>query len=137
MKDIFIVMSFTIRELVKRKSFIISTIFLLAAIIIGFNVPKIISAIKGEDDTSSKIVIYAEDEEYKEFVDTIVIPESETIIAENMDEAKEKINSDECDYGFKISKAEAPYNIKITYLIKNGGALTEIPQTMVQMLQNT
>ena len=42
MKDILTVMKFTIKDMVKRKSFIVSTLIILAMIVIGFNIPNII-----------------------------------------------------------------------------------------------
>ena len=42
MRDIFTVVKFTMKDMVKRKSFIISTIIFLVMIIVGFNVPKIL-----------------------------------------------------------------------------------------------
>jgi len=50
MRDILTVMKFTIKEMMKRKSFIISTLIILVLIVIGFNVPNIFKAIKGEDE---------------------------------------------------------------------------------------
>lgn len=54
MKDLLVVMSFTIKDMVKRKSFIISTLIILLLIVLGFNIPNIISAIAGEGDSSSQ-----------------------------------------------------------------------------------
>ena len=45
MKNLFTVMKFTMREMVRKKSFIISTIIILALIVVGFSIPKIVSAI--------------------------------------------------------------------------------------------
>lgn len=45
MKDLFTVMKFTMKDMVKRKSFIISTIIFLVMIVVGFNVPKILKSI--------------------------------------------------------------------------------------------
>ena len=42
MKDILTVIKFTIKDMVKRKSFIISTLIILLMIVIGFNIPNII-----------------------------------------------------------------------------------------------
>lgn len=42
MRDIFTVMKFTINDMIKRKSFIISTLIILILIVIGFNVPNLI-----------------------------------------------------------------------------------------------
>lgn len=59
MKDLLVVMSFTIKDMVKRKSFIISTLIILLLIVLGFNIPNIISAIAGEGDAilQDKILI--------------------------------------------------------------------------------
>ena len=46
MKDLKTVIEFTMKEMVKRKSFIVSTIIILILIVIGFNVPNIINAFK-------------------------------------------------------------------------------------------
>ena len=56
MRSLITVMKFTIKEMVKRKSFIISTIIILVLIIIGFNIPNILSSISGED-TKTKLLI--------------------------------------------------------------------------------
>ena len=44
MKSLFEVISFTIKDMVKRKSFIISNIIILLIIVVGFNVPKFLGA---------------------------------------------------------------------------------------------
>ena len=57
MKDLFTVMKFTMKDMVKRKSFIISTIIFLVMIIVGFNVPKILKAIKGEETVDKLLIV--------------------------------------------------------------------------------
>ena len=57
MKDLFIVTKFTMMDMVKRKSFIISTIIFLIIILIGFNVPKIMKAINGEDGKNTLLIV--------------------------------------------------------------------------------
>ena len=49
MKDIFIVTKFTMKDMIKRKSFIISTLIILALIVIGFNIPNIIKMFNGNN----------------------------------------------------------------------------------------
>ena len=63
MKDLLVVMSFTIKDMVKRKSFIISTLIILLLIVLGFNIPNIISAIAGEGDSISQDKILIVDSE--------------------------------------------------------------------------
>ena len=57
MRDILTVMKFTIKDMVKRKSFVISTLIILVLIVIGFNIPKIIKSIKGEEWEGEKLLI--------------------------------------------------------------------------------
>ena len=72
MKDLFTVASFTIKDMIKRKSFIISNLIILAIIVLLFNVPNILNAIMGDNTSSqnTKILIVDEalsvgDEEFK------------------------------------------------------------------------
>ena len=48
MRSLFTVIAFTIKDMVKRKSFIISNLIILLIIVIGFNVPKFLSGITSE-----------------------------------------------------------------------------------------
>ena len=57
MKDIITVIKFTMKDMVKRKSFIISTVIILVLIVIGFNVPNIIKSIKGEDSEDKLLIV--------------------------------------------------------------------------------
>ena len=59
MKDIITVMKFTIKDMVSRKSFIISTLIILALIVVGFNVPNIIKKVQG-DNLDEKLLIVDE-----------------------------------------------------------------------------
>ena len=55
MNDLKIVIKFTIRDMIKRKSFIISTFIILMMIVIGFNIPNIVKSFNNSD--IEKIVI--------------------------------------------------------------------------------
>ena len=59
MRDLRTVIAFTIKDMAKRKSFIISTLIILILIVIGFNIPNIISAFTedGENLGEEKILI--------------------------------------------------------------------------------
>ena len=56
MKDLITVIKFTMKDMAKRKSFIISTIIILVLIVIGFNVPNIIKSINGENSDRKSVV---------------------------------------------------------------------------------
>lgn len=49
MRDIFTVVKFTMKDMVKRKSFIISTLIILTFIVVGFNVPNLIKSFNGDN----------------------------------------------------------------------------------------
>ena len=56
MRDIFTVVKFTMKDMVKRKSFIISTLIILIFIVVGFNVPNLIKSFNG-DNSGNKLLI--------------------------------------------------------------------------------
>ena len=62
MKDLMTVIGFTIKDAVKRKSFIISMIIILAIIVIGFNVPNVLNSVFGDEEEKSKILVIYNDE---------------------------------------------------------------------------
>ena len=57
MKELITVAKFTMREMVKRKAFLISNLIILLIIVIGFNVPNIMNALKGDDTENEKQAI--------------------------------------------------------------------------------
>ena len=139
MKDLFLVASFTFKDLVKRKSFIISNIIILVIMVIGFNVPNLINLIKGDDESFGKIelTIIDQDNVYEgtlkqlEEMDTgYAITVLEDIKPE---EIKEKINNDEIKEAIIISKEEN--TIHINYLVKSVSMITEVPQDIITILQ--
>ena len=72
MKDFLVVAKFTAKEMLKRKSFIISNIIILLLIVIGFNVPNIIEKFKGSDEIEAeKILIVDKDNLYGKSLQSI------------------------------------------------------------------
>lgn len=59
MRDLRTVIAFTIKDMAKRKSFIVSTLIILILIVVGFNIPNIINAVTddGESSGEEKILI--------------------------------------------------------------------------------
>lgn len=141
MKDLFLVASYTFKDLIKRKSFIISNIIILIIMIIGFNVPNIISMIKGDDESfgKTKLTIVDQDNVYEGSLKALETIETgyEITISENtnIDEMKEKINNEEIDEAIIITRNEN--TIHINYLVKSLGMITEIPQDIMVMLQES
>ena len=114
MHDMFIVAKFTAKDMAKRKSFIIATIIILAMIVIGFNVPKIIKSFKSD---AGKIIIVDKNEIFEHKI--IPTEKNTEIIEENItvDEIKEKIKNNEVEYGIIINKNDD--KVVLTYVLEN------------------
>ena len=131
MKDLFTVMKFTMKDMVKRKSFIISTIIFLVMIVVGFNVPKILKAIKGED-TVDKLLIVDESNVFEGALESLKSLDTgyEIEIANlKYDEVKEKIQNEEFESAIFVEKQEE--NIKIKYIIKAATMMEEVPEDII------
>lgn len=134
MKDLFTVMKFTMKDMVKRKSFIISTIIFLVMIIVGFNVPKILKSIKGED-TVDKLLIVDESNVFEEALESLKKLDTgyEIEIANlKYDEVKEKIQSEEIESAIFVEKQEE--NIKIKYIVKDATMMEEVPEDIISTI---
>ncbi len=135
MKDLGTVISFTIKDMVKRKSFVISTIIILVLIVIGFNIPNIIKAIKGED-TQNKLVILDKQNIFEGSLEALKDMDLEYVIdiktEGNEEQIKEKIDSEEIKSAILIEKEDD--NINISYIVKNTNMMEEIPESIVNSL---
>ena len=131
MKDIFIVMKFTIADMVKRKSFIISTIIILALIVFGFNVPKIMKAINGEE-TESKILVVDNENVFEGNLDALKELDSGyefEIGTATFDEIKTKIENKEIDSAIFIENKES-----IKYVVKSSTMMNGVPESIVSAM---
>ena len=136
MKDIITVMKFTIKDMVKRKSFVISTIIILVLIIIGFNVPNIIKSFKGED-TGDKLLIVDNDNIFEgnlELLKQANLGYDIEIGNASFDEIKEKIENEEISDAIMIEKQEN--NIKIRYIVENTTMMEDVPETIVNSINS-
>ena len=134
MKDLFTVMKFTMKDMVKRKSFIISTIIFLVMIIVGFNVPKILKSIRGED-TVDKLLIVDESNVFEGALESLKKLDTgyEIEIANlKYDEVKEKIQSEEIESAIFVEKQEE--NIKIKYIVKDATMMEEVPEDIISTI---
>lgn len=57
MRELFTVASFTLKEMVKKKSFIVSNIIFLIIIVIGTNIPRIMNGFTSSDDSSKMLIV--------------------------------------------------------------------------------
>ena len=136
MKDILTVMKFTIKDMVKRKSFIVSTLIILILIVIGFNVPNIIKNIKGED-TGDKLLIVDNENIFEgnlELLKQMDLDYEIEIGKATFDEIKTKIENEEIEEAIIIEKQEN--NIKIRYIVENTTMMEEVPETLVNAINS-
>lgn len=57
MKEMLIVSKFTIKDMIKRKSFIVSNIIFLLIILVGTNIPRILDAFNSDDENSRLLIV--------------------------------------------------------------------------------
>ena len=135
MKDLITVMNFTIKDMVKRKSFVISTIIILVLVVIGFNVPNIIKSIRGED-TQDKLVILDKENIFEgslEMLKNVDLDYEINIDTQsNEEQIKEKIESEEIESAIIIEKSDE--NIKVRYVVKNTNMMDGVPESIINTL---
>lgn len=134
MKNLSTVIKFTMKEMIKRKSFIISTLIILILIVIGFNVPNILKSIKGED-SEEKLLIADNQNIFEGTLESIKNFELDyEIQVENAsyDEIKRKIENKEVESAILIEKQDE--NIKIRYIVENMNFIKTFPEKLVNIM---
>lgn len=139
MNDLKTVIQFTIKDMVKRKSFIISTIIILAFIVIGINVPNIINAINGEKDETEKLLILDNNNVFEGTLDIIKQNNSDYQIEiehneVNVDAIKNKIENDEINSAIIVEKQDS--NIKMRYIVKNATMMESVPSKIIDTMNS-
>lgn len=134
MRDLITVAEFTIKDMIKRKSFIISMIIILVLIVIGFNIPNIMSKIKGDSDWSNKILLVDNENIFEGNLEALNSEESSyNFIIQNEDiseeQIKNKINSGEVDACLLFTKNEN--EIVVSYYVESVVSFGEIPEEVL------
>lgn len=143
MRDLWIVASYTIKDMLKKKTFIISNLVIFLIIIVGFNVPNILSMFN-DDETSGgsssfpKTLIVDEKNVFEgslETLNTMNLGTQFEIMNEeiSIDEVKNKIVNDEVDDAIIISENDNKVNVE--YIVENMAMMNnEVPETVTNML---
>ncbi len=142
MKDLFLVASFTFKDLVKRKSFIISNIIILLIIVLGFNIPGIIKNISSGDENfgKNKITIVDNQNIYEGSLEILSNQEHGYQIEVSkeqisIEELKDKIKNGQINEAIYIEAKEGKINIE--YIIQSQSLGTTVPQDLVMLLKGT
>ena len=136
MRDILTVMKFTMKDMIKRKSFIISTLIILILIVLGFNVPKFLKSIK-QDNTGNKLLIVDNQNVFEGTLETLKEANlGYDIQIENLDyeKVKEKIENENIESAIIVEPNEQ--NIKIRYLVKNINMMETVPENIVSAINS-
>lgn len=136
MKDIITVMKFTIKDMIKRKSFLISTVIILVLIVFGFNVPNVIKAFT-KDNEGDKILIVDSENIFEGNLEKLNQEEFGYEIANGnptFEQIKESIENGEIVSALMIEK-EQNY-IKIRYIVKNTTMMEDVPENLVNAINN-
>ena len=137
MKDLVTVMKFTIKEMINRKSFIISTIIICLIIILGFNVPNLLKMMS-KDSKGDTLLIVDSQNIYEGNLEALkqadlsynIETSNENITFENI---KEKIENEEIGEAIIIEKGDNN-QIKLRYIVENMAMVSEVPQDIVSAL---
>lgn len=134
MRDIITVMKFTIKDMVKRKSFIISTLIILLLIVVGFNIPNIIKSFSGEFSGDKLLIVDNENifEGNLELLKQMDLGYDIEIGNATFDEIKTKIENDEI-YDAIIIEKQAN-NVKIRYIVESTTMMDGVPESIINTI---
>jgi len=136
MRDIITVMKFTMKDMIKRKSFIVSTLIILAMIVIGFNIPNIIKSMSGEGSGSKCFIVDNENifEGNLELLKQMDLGFEIEIGPATYEEIKDKIENGEIYDAIMIEKQEN--NVKIRYIVESTTMMEGVPETLVSTINS-
>lgn len=126
-RDLLTVTKFTMRDILGRKSFRISTIIIVVLIVLGFNVPNFINSLSDESNPSDTILVLDRDNVYDG-----KIPEADNLelSTESNEVIEEKIMNDEISAAILVYRTETgtPH---LHYLVKNMVTASEMPTELL------
>ena len=135
-KDIFTVAKFTMRDMIGRKSFRISTLIILILIVVGFNVPSFIQNFSNPDNNT--ILFVDRDNIFSSSLNTLSenseLGYQVEISTDNDETIKQQIDNDEINSAFIIEKTDAEPRIR--YIVKNTATISEPPQQIIDQLNS-
>lgn len=132
MRDILIVAKFTMKDMLKKKSFIVSTIIILLLIIGGFQIPRILNNSKS---SNPKVLIVDNENLFDNQLGELNnLKLDYEFVIENKDlkEIKKEINKEKIKSSIIVNKSED--GIKLNYVVKNKMYVERIPDDLFTSL---
>ena len=139
MKDLWTVASYTIKDMFQKKTFLISNLIILIMIVVGFNIPNILSSFDDEEGVgngATKELVVDSKNIYEGTLSSLnSLDLGYEFIIENkevtFEEIKEKNENNEIEDAIIIDKVND--KIQMTYIVEDATMMTEVPES----LQNT
>ena len=142
MKDLWIVASYTIKDMLKKKTFLVSNLVILLIIIVGFNIPNIMNAITSGSEQGGEVVesktqelIVDAENIFEGTLEQLNTNENHVFLIENREVSKEeiaqKIENNEIEDAIVITRENG--QIKLTYIVEDMTMMSGVPEN----LQNT
>ena len=132
MRDILIVAKFSIKDMLRKKSFIVSTIIILLLIVGGLQVPRLLN--KGKNSNPKILIVDNENLFDNQLTELNNLKLDYEFIIENKDlkEIKKDINNDKIKSSIIVNKSED--GIKLDYVVKNKLYVERIPDDLFTSL---
>lgn len=138
LKDIWIVAKFTMKDLLTRKSYRISTIIILILIVIGFNVPNFLNSINGGDFSDTVLISDEKNvfENQLEQIDTTDLGYKLEIGNDSYEQIKEKLENGDISSAIIVepNSSNIKDGVKIRYIVENTATSTGLPQGLSENL---
>ena len=140
MRDLKTVIAFTIKDMAKRKSFIISTLIILVLIVIGINIPNIMKAITGDNENAGETKILIVDStnlfegtlpslNYMELGYNVQVANNEV----SFDDIKNRIENNDINEAMIIEqKDDGTY--KLRYIVENMTQMASVPEDLMNAI---
>lgn len=139
MKNLWTVTGFTIKDMLSRKSFIISTIIILVIIIVAFNIPNIMNKFSGDGFDEKVLVIDSEDlfSDSAALLDQMGLEYKFEFTKENLskEQVKEKIDNKEIDTALRFTEENG--EVKMEYIVESSAStMGEVPKSLIMAFQS-
>lgn len=137
MRDLWTVTEFTMKEMLRRKSFIISTLIILVIIIVGINIPNILKLFTDSSETGERLLIVDSSNVFEENLSSLeqmntgyeVQISNENI---SFDDIKSKIENKEIDDAIIVEQTDN--NIKIRYIVESTTMMAGVPENVISAI---
>ncbi len=143
MRDLGVVISYTIKDMLKKKTFLISNLIILLFIVVGFNIPNILNVFSSEEEegtpTIDKVLVVDSQNIYEGVLtklNDMNLGHTFEIVNQEQkyEEIKQKIENEEITEALVISKQEN--NIKIQYIVKEMTMMNTMPESYSNALSS-